>query len=265
MPPPVIATDLKLPPAQPALMHGRQLSGAGASNGDFAAAGTDRVAALQAPHSLIPLAGMTFTAVLNYIAGGQCSQCSQWFDTILHSDGVAADRLEQASKASGRSRQQELLTRLEASFDRDTDLPRDPSMRAFCYLFSQLAESIHLNTDNWRSDPWLFRAVQLAIGKLLDAFKPAGKVKRTDFWEFLRQGNAPELSITKEMRQVMTRSPEAMADHMVKRLLLEFAKPVPRHKLWRASEHKIADPDDRRMFGLLMADWSNTFYGKGAT
>jgi len=52
------------------------------------------------------------------------------------------DQLERARQASRRSMSQELLWRAKMSFDRDRDLSRNRAMRAFCFLFSELAQVI---------------------------------------------------------------------------------------------------------------------------
>src|SRR6516225_956648 len=76
------------------------------------------------------------------------------------------DQLEQARKASRRSLSQELLWRAKISFERDRDLSRDRALRAFCFLFSELAQAICPSgfpddIPDWRFDPWLFQAFRL--------------------------------------------------------------------------------------------------------
>jgi len=89
--------------------------------------------------------------------------------------------LAKAAKGSGRSVTQELLRRLHGSFRRD----RDPALQALCYLVEEVAEGV-VNPAPfrvtsmrplWRSNPFLFRAFKLAVGKILDALEPAGEIK----------------------------------------------------------------------------------------
>jgi hypothetical protein len=173
--------------------------------------------------------------------------------------------LKKAAKKSGRKDGQELLRRLQGSFNRERQKSRDTAMQALCFLFSELAESVHLNIPDWRSDRWLFLAVKSAIGKLLDAFEPTGEIEPPKFWKLFRQGNLPGFDFTKEQREQITQSPEAMAGYVVRNLLLEFEKPKPRHKDWEHwqedAEAKKVDPSERQMIGQLINDWENSYYG----
>src|SRR5215204_2534089 len=88
------------------------------------------------------------------------------------------EELEKAANKRDWSVSQELLRRLNASFMRDRERSRDRSLRALCFLISEIAEGVVLpipdfRLDNlrplWRTNPFLFRAFKLAVGKLLNA------------------------------------------------------------------------------------------------
>jgi hypothetical protein len=94
------------------------------------------------------------------------------------------DELAAAAKASGKSLSQELLRRLQDSFYRDRDKARDPAMRALCFLIAETAQQtagLHNSKDraafDWRTNPFYFRAFKIAVGKLLDALEPKGKIE----------------------------------------------------------------------------------------
>ena len=178
------------------------------------------------------------------------------------------DQLERARQASRRSMSQELLWRAKMSFDRDRDLSRDRAMRAFCFLFSELAQVICVDPKlepDWRFDPWLFQAFKLAVVKLLDRFQPAGKMKLPEFWQFVRE--APDtdgLFPNREERKGMTESPEAMADYAVQKVLSNFSDPRQVGRMYKGGkgmDEKMADPSDRRIMGHLIQELETTYYG----
>jgi hypothetical protein len=163
---------------------------------------------------------------------------------------------------------QELLYRLQNSFNRERDEARDPAMRAFSFLFSELAQVIGANPElapEWRFDPWLFQTFMLAVPKLLDRFRPAGKMKLPEFWQFIRETPDIEgLPATKEEREKITDSPEAMANHAVQKVLSDFNNPQQaKHLLegWRGLEGRLAKPSHRRIAGDLTRKWEATYYG----
>jgi hypothetical protein len=136
---------------------------------------------------------------------------------------------------------QELLLRLRYSFNREQDESRDPSARALNFLFAELADRVHLglaaaNSINWRSDPFVFRAFKLAVGKLLDALEPPGDVKRPpDFMLEMLKGDKTQAM---EWFIQITRSPEAMAEQAVAYVLMSFNKPVPFHEWFGDTDSK---------------------------
>ena len=91
-------------------------------------------------------------------------------------------RLAAAAKkrpAGGWSVSQELLHRVQRSFDRERDERRDPATRALCYLLAEvisMATTVLPNRD-WRSDPFVFRSISLAFTQLLAALEPEGDIQ----------------------------------------------------------------------------------------
>jgi hypothetical protein len=152
------------------------------------------------------------------------------------------DQLEAAAQRSGRSLSQEMLARLDSSLNRDRNKAVDPAMRALCFLFSQLAYSIHWNMPNWRSDRFLFKAIKIGITKLLDALEPSGQIKLPDFWkvhaawvtdESAFEGNESLMKALAAMRESVIpaiQSPESMADYAVREILKDYHSPQPQKK-----------------------------------
>jgi Arc-like DNA binding domain len=178
------------------------------------------------------------------------------------------EQLERARQASGRSLSQELLWRASNTFKRDRDLSRDRSLRAFCFLFSELVHVICVNPElvpDWRFDPWLFQAFKFAIPKLLDHFQPAGETKLPEFWEFVREAPDIEgLPANKAERERITESPEVMADFAVQRVLSNFSNPEQTghlYKRWKGPAEKMVNPRHRRQMGYLVKEWEATHYG----
>jgi hypothetical protein len=86
-------------------------------------------------------------------------------------------QLEAAAKRRGWTVTEELLWRLRASFARDHERQRDPPLRAWCFLISELASFIHYETPNWHRNPFWYRAFKLGLIGLLDALEPQGEVR----------------------------------------------------------------------------------------
>jgi hypothetical protein len=91
--------------------------------------------------------------------------------------------LEAAAATRGRSLTQEMLGRLRESLARERIDRQDPAMRALCFLFQDLAETIHARQPEirrdfkWHRNPFMFRAFKLGVAKLLDALEPPGEIK----------------------------------------------------------------------------------------
>jgi hypothetical protein len=183
------------------------------------------------------------------------------------------DELKRAAQERGRTEGQELLGRLQGSFNREREKGRDPALRAFCFLFSELARVICVNMElqpDWRFDPWLFHTVKLAIGKLLDRFEPSGEMKLPVFWQFARDAKVDEGLRTKEERARITQSPEAMADAAVQKVLLDFTDRRRLEELQQRLKSLVGVQDDeaisdeeKQLIGYMTKEWETTNYGMG--
>jgi Arc-like DNA binding dprotein len=154
---------------------------------------------------------------------GEFSQLTVPFSVRM--PAAMRNELKKAARDRGRKEGQELLRRLQDSFTQDRDRARDPAMRALCFLFSELAENAHLGVRGWRSDPFLFRAVKIGIGRLLDALEPPGEVKASSRWkeafanfakDRIFEGHMP----VKAWMDQISASPEALAGHAVSAVMV---------------------------------------------
>jgi hypothetical protein len=99
-----------------------------------------------------------------------------WFSTRITSETRAA--LESEAAASGKSVSQvaEALLIEAIAIRREVSL-NDP-MQALVYLISQLADvTCHGLDRDWWTDPFMFEALKLAIGKFMDGIAPTGELK----------------------------------------------------------------------------------------
>jgi Arc-like DNA binding domain len=85
------------------------------------------------------------------------------------------EELKRSAKKRGRSDGQELLARLQGSFNRDRKLNRDQNLQALCFLIAEAAEAI--DRRMWQSNPFFFEAFRLTVAKLLDGLRPPGKIR----------------------------------------------------------------------------------------
>ncbi len=181
-------------------------------------------------------------------------------------------QLDRAAKESSRrtgrriSRNQELLARLERSFSEGRERDRSRALQAFCFLFSEALQTICVDLEikpNWRFDPWLFAAFKLAVGKILDRFQPSGKKKLPEFWQFFAQADVEGFPMRKEEREQITRSPEAMAEYAVRKVLSDFTdtqRVEQFYKGFKVSEETMNDPRTKQIFGQLAKQWESTHY-----
>ena len=172
------------------------------------------------------------------------------------------DELQRAAKENHVSEGQELLDRLQRSFESERQAGRDPTMTQLCFLFVELAELVHFNRIDWHSDPWLYRTIKQGIVKLFDAFQPQGKGEMPELWKRFRDEGVPGglFPATKKERERITASPEAMAQHIVRLVLLDVLRPVPRHKRWEPYFPKLR-PDTQKWFGRHLADLEGSYHG----
>jgi hypothetical protein len=91
--------------------------------------------------------------------------------------------LEAAANKRGRSISQEVLRRLTDSFYKDRTKDRDRTVRALCYLISDMASKMNYipgidkhSSSEWRTNPFIFKAFKTAVASLLDFLEPPGKI-----------------------------------------------------------------------------------------
>jgi hypothetical protein len=163
--------------------------------------------------------------------------------------------LKKAAKKSGRKDGQELLRRLQNSFNENRKKSRDPALQAICYLIAELAEGVTnpapMHVANmrplWRSDPFLFRAFKLAVGKLLDALEPAGEIKSPVILE-ITDKVAVHLTTPKFIRDAY-QTPEALADFCAAGILQALIRTVPLKKF----DPRITKWDETEDYGMESA------------
>jgi hypothetical protein len=171
---------------------------------------------------------------------------------------------DQLERAKGkRSAGQELLHRLQLSFNQDRENERVPSVRAIAFLISEIAEQIHYWLPSyWHTDPYLFRSFKLAVMKLLDALEPKGEIRVPPLMrEVLKEpSNFPgEADLIKSIAQ----SPEAYADEAFKRVWSNFQMPRPRSKKWADAVRRFdtVDPDMPGIGSSVLRMQERTYYG----
>ena len=187
-----------------------------------------------------------------------------------------AMRAELEASRGRRSLSQELLRRLQKSFNQDRERSRDPALRALCFLIGELAESTtslgpirHPSTVQlWRSDPFLFRAFKLAVGKLLDALEPAGEMKSPVTKETAERIKADfgsnSFLLSPEAVNFMLKtykSPEALSNQIFSTIwstLLGVSSPDPRNK---ETMREIMSGDDPQLLKMFDVMWAQEFYG----
>ena len=144
--------------------------------------------------------------------------------------------LQAAKRKSGRSATQEMLRRLQYSFNEDRRKSRDPALQALLYLIGEAAEGV-TNTYEfrvkdmrplWRSNPFLFRAFKLAVSKLLDALEPAGDIKSPATLE-ITENVTLDLTAPNFVRDIY-QTPETLADFVAAGILQGLVRTAPPKK-----------------------------------
>jgi hypothetical protein len=143
-----------------------------------------------------------------------------WFSTRITNETRATLEAEAAVCGKSVSQVAEALL-IEAIATRREVSLSDP-LEAFAYLVAQLEEvTCHGLNRDWRTDPFMFRAFRLAIGKFMDGIAPAGEVRSPI-------EDTPLLAKTTVFGPLDT--PEKRASHVAKVVL---------HNFWRATEGPI--------------------------
>ena len=108
---------------------------------------------------------------------GEFSQLTSLFAVRMPQD--LRKQIEQAADESHRSVSQEVIKRLNDSFDTGRNKGRDQTTRAICFLISEIASRLGKAAlpDGWHSNPFVFRAFKIAVTQLLDALEPSGEMR----------------------------------------------------------------------------------------
>jgi hypothetical protein len=134
------------------------------------------------------------------------------------------------------------------SFNRDREKSRDPALRALCFLIGEIAENVVCpvglrvadQRPLWRSNPFLFRAFKLAVGKLLNPLAPAGELKCPVNLEI---GNGVELDFVDNNWE----TPEALSNYVVADIWTALHGTTPAQRRYEEMRRAIEQSDrDRR-------------------
>jgi hypothetical protein len=167
------------------------------------------------------------------------------------------EQLETAAMERDWTLTDELLLRLRGSFRRERDESRQPSMRALCFLISELADHIvgvkvawgksEFGFYDWRSDPFFYKAFKIALGRLLDALEPPGPIK-----VYQITANEAELEPSWKHYLASFKTPEARAEYSVEYILTAL----------REAPHRTAErrEEQRKLVGMHPA-LMREFYG----
>jgi hypothetical protein len=139
--------------------------------------------------------------------------------------------LQAAKRKSGRSTTQEVLWHLRNSFNESHRKARDPALQAVLYLIAEAAEGVTnpypLRVANtrplWRSNPFLFRAFKLTVGKVLGALEPAGEIKSPAGLEI---ADGVELLTAPNFARGIYKTPEALADFVTACIMQALINPI---------------------------------------
>ena len=155
-------------------------------------------------------------------------------------------RLESSAEENGWSLTQELLWRLQDSFDQDRNFSSsDPAARALAFLFDEnlnfvceLCEIWWANDDrrcdNWHLDRFTFRMFRVALCKLLEALEPKGEIRPPFDWKKFAEDMEPEIKKDHPKNADLSRasvaswkSPEARAEYIANSIWSSLQRTVP--------------------------------------
>jgi hypothetical protein len=154
------------------------------------------------------------------------------------------DELKRSAQKRRRSDGQELLARLQGSFDRDRKLNRDQNLQALCFLIAEVAEAI--DRRNWQSNPFFFEAFRLTVTKLLDVLRPPGKIR------------IPMIKQPREKQGLLYRvhkTPKAYSEFVLAGIMAALNKPAP------PSETYDDYAEIARRWPEITARWDAQFLG----
>ena len=156
-------------------------------------------------------------------------------------------QLESAAKKKGWSLTQEILWRVQNSFEQDSKFSSvDPPARALTFLFEEnlnwvyevcelwVTEGEEHRADEWHLDRFTFRMFRIALCKLLEALEPKGEIRPPLDWKKLAEDVEPELQREPKRDADLSRaslaswkSPEARAEYIANSIWSSLQRTVP--------------------------------------
>src|SRR5262249_4352217 len=133
----------------------------------------------------------------------------------------------------------ELVHRLQRSFERERIENRDPAARALGYLLAEVISFVNstrhdptelvirdgdaefVPNSGWRSDPFYFRAIRLAFDLILDALQPTGEIRPPRTAEQPLDG---EVHMLGEIFPIPAHTPEDLARSVRDIILFQLAR-----------------------------------------
>jgi hypothetical protein len=86
-------------------------------------------------------------------------------------------QLDAAIAKNGNSMTQEILDRLEWSFEEDAKIGRDPAGQSLLFLIGHTIDRVHaIMQRDWRNDLFTWQAINGAVNGLLKALEPGGEL-----------------------------------------------------------------------------------------
>jgi len=172
--------------------------------------------------------------------------------------------LEAAAATRGHSLTQEMIGRLKESLARERIDRQDPAMRALCFLFQNLAESIHLRFPEtrkweWHRNPFVFTAFKLGVAQLLDALQPPGEVREP---RFVARAEASDEPLVKQLAEWF-KTPESAATHAATLTLESLFRPrrvtAEDESMMRRVQQKL-DPELSSISESLVEEWKREYF-----
>jgi hypothetical protein len=167
------------------------------------------------------------------------------------------EELKKAAQRRDRSEGQELLARLQGSFNRDRKVNRGPVVHAVCFLIAEAAEAVA--PGNWLLDPFYFEAFRLTVVKLLDALRPQGKIR----FPLEKQPRKKQGLLYR-----VHKTPRAYSEYVLAGLMAALNKPIPPSEDYEdyaeiARRHPgVAARLDAQFFGMIGAKRALAIGGK---
>jgi hypothetical protein len=130
---------------------------------------------------------------------------------------VLREELEESAAKKSWSLSQEIIWRLQGSLQEERDKRRDPAMTGLLFVIAQLVRNVEhgkiMTGKHWRVDPFKFRALRIAVDKLLAALQPPGEIQATSI-----EGTVDIFTMLKD------RTPETYGDFALASLWAELSR-----------------------------------------